>query len=220
MKPPGLFSGCSGAGVPSIAILLEPPRPTDDDIRQRLVEVLARPEFSPRQTTDFWRRLIERIDEFLSGLSGLHAAAPVIYWLVIAGCLTLLALLVAHIVWTIRRVFFLGPGAWAAESAGEKRGRLSNAYKEEALLQAAAEEYTEAIRFLFLSLVYRFDESGRVLFPHSYTNREYLSLFDGRAETRSRLQVFVDALDDFWYGERPISRQQYERCQALFDAMR
>jgi hypothetical protein len=217
MKPLFLLTLCLAS---RLAVVLEPPRPTDDDIRQRLESILARQEFSPHQPSDLWLRLIQRINEFLKGLSGLQVASPVVYWLVIAGCLTLLALLVAHIVWTVRRVLFLGPGAPPAESAGEKRGRLSNAYKEEALLQAAAGEYTEAIRFLFLSLVYRFDESGRVLFPHSYTNREYLSLFDGRAETRSRLQVFVDALDEFWYGERPISRQQYERCQALFDAMR
>jgi hypothetical protein len=193
--------------------------PADDDIRKQLAEILARREFGAK-TDDFWRRLWRTIDEFFRSLSGYHDTAPVVYWLLIAVCLGLLALLVIHIVWSVRRVLFVSAGGSEAESSRETRGRLSAGYREEAQRRAAAGEYTEAIRFLFLSLVYRFDESGRVLFPRAYTNREYLSLFEGRVPMRSQLQVFVDALDEYWYGQRAVAQEQYERCRLLYEQMR
>jgi hypothetical protein len=130
----------------------------------------------------------------------------------------LLALLVGHIAWTVRRMF--SAGARAAANEEEKRARLSRTYWEEAQRQAAQGEYTEAIRYLFLSLVYRFDERGRVSFQKAYTNREYLTLFADRPPVHADLKVFVDTLDDYWYGQRPTGSQQYEACRALYDHLK
>jgi hypothetical protein len=193
--------------------------PADDEIRKHLEEILTRPEFGAK-VDDFWRRFWQTIAESLRNLSGLQDTAPIVYWFLIAACLGLLALLVIHIVWSVRRILFVGAGGTESESSAETRGRLSIGYRDEAHRQAAAGEYTEAIRFLFLSLVYRFDESGRVLFPRAYTNREYLSLFEGRVPMRSQLQVFVDALDEYWYGERTVAQEEYERCRLLYEQMR
>jgi hypothetical protein len=193
--------------------------PADDEIRKHLEEILARPEFGAK-VDDLWRRFWQKIADFLGSLSGLQDTSPVVYWFLIVACLGLLALLVIHIIWSVRRVLFVGAGGSESESSAETRGRLSIGYRDEAHRRAVAGEYTEAIRFLFLSLVYRFDESGRVLFPRAYTNREYLSLFEGRMPMRSQLQVFVDALDEYWYGQRTVAQEQYERCRLLYEQMR
>jgi hypothetical protein len=202
-----------------VLVAADAPHPADDEIQKHLEEILARPEFGAK-ADDFWHRLWQKIDEFLRSLSGLQDTTPVVYWLLIAICLGLLALLVIHIIWSVRRALFVGPGGLESETSAEKRGRLSIGYRDEAYRRGAAGEYTEAIRFLFLSLVYRFDESGRVLFPRAYTNREYLSLFEGRVPIRSQLQLFVDALDEYWYGERAVAQEQYERCRLLYEQMR
>src|SRR5439155_22300924 len=104
-------------------------------------------------------------------------------------------------------------------TAEAKRGRLSLAYHEEARRRARQREFTEAIRFLFLSLVYRFDESGRIGFQRAATNREYLALFAERPRVQAELKVFVDTLDDHWYGQQPTNERQYESCLALYEQL-
>ena len=75
------------------------------------------------------------------------------------------------------------------------------------------------MRFLFLSLVYRFDEAGRVSFRKAYTNREYLELSADRADVRAALRVMVDVLDDHWYGQTPCGRGRYDECRAGYDRL-
>ena len=69
---------------------------------------------------------------------------------------------------------------------------LSIGYREEAARRAEAGDYTEAVRFLFLSLVYRFDERGRVSLHKDCTNREYLDSLEGyvTAELNFRREHF------------------------------
>lgn len=195
------------------------PQPTEEEVRRRLAEVLARPEFSPQGRNTLFERVLRLVFEFLRSLGGLHDSAPVLYWLLLVGCLVLLALLVAHIAWTVRRVLFTSARPGGGAAAGEQRGRLSLAFRDEARRLAEQADYTEAIRCLFLALVYRFDESGRVNFQQAYTNREYLALFADRPTLQQGLKVFVDTLDDYWYGQRPTERFQYESCLALYDSL-
>jgi hypothetical protein len=129
-----------------------------------------------------------------------------------------LALIIWLIVWQARTVFAGGGGAKAAADA-EERKRLSAAYRDEADRRAAAGDYTEAVRYLFLSLVYRLDERGRVGFQKAYTNREYLDLLGDRVPARDGLRVLVDALDDHWYGQRPCGRPEYDECRAVYDRL-
>jgi hypothetical protein len=108
----------------------------------------------------------------------------------------------------------------ARASAGQTdRVRRSAAFLEESDRRAKAGDYSEAIRFLFLALVYRFDERGRVSFDQSYTNREYLELLGDRPTVREALQVLVDNLDDHWYGQWPCRKEEYDTCRAAFDRL-
>src|SRR5205814_10514735 len=136
-----------------------------------------------------------------------------------SGCIALLILVVALMVCQVRRALGGGRGRAKGRAAAAERVRQSRACRDEALQRAAAGEYTEAIRYLFLSLVYRFDESGRVSFQKAYTNREYLSLLDARLPVREQLRVFVDTLDDHWYGQQPTDRPQYERCLQTYEQL-
>lgn len=104
------------------------------------------------------------------------------------------------------------------EQAAERRQR-SRHYREEALARAQAGDYTEAVRYLFLSLVFLYDESGRVLYQRAYTNREYLSLFEDRPAVRRDLRVFVDLLDDRWYGQHGSTAEQYGECLNLYEQL-
>jgi hypothetical protein len=207
-----------------VVILLAPGRvaaihPGDEQIRRQLQEVLSRPEFRPPSwSLATW--LAQQLAQFARWLGSLQGESPMLFWVLLIGCVVLLVLLVVHIALSVRPAFGWGGRRSDDQGAQEKRSRLSQGFFEEARRRAAQGDFTEAIRCLFLSLVYRFDESGLVLFPRPLTNREYLSLFGDRPEVRDHLRVFVDALDDLWYGQRPTDRYQYEHCLALYESLK
>jgi hypothetical protein len=190
-----------------------PPHPGDAEIQDHLAKILARPEFAHEPRESWLGRMLA---SFFRWLGGLHQTAPFLYWVLLLGCLGLLALLVGHILWTVWRVLFVGPAPAKGDETRARQERFSQAYREEARRCAERGDFTEAIRFLFLALVFRFDESGRVLFQRAFTNREYLALFAERPQVRAQLEVFVDTLDDHWYGQRPTNQGRYEECLSLF----
>jgi hypothetical protein len=201
------------------AVLAAAPQPSNDEIRRQLKEVLSRPEFSQGGRENWLPRLGNWLSDIFTWLGGLYDTAPVLYWVLLVGCLVLLVLLLTHIGWTVRRVLFTTPLSHGSDRGERQRFQLSRTYWEEARRRAADMDFTEAIRFLFLSLVYRFDESGRVNFQRAYTNREYLALFADRPAVHDQLKVFVDMLDDYWYGLRSTDRRQYEDCLALYEGL-
>jgi hypothetical protein len=203
-----LLSGRSGRAAAA--------SPTDDEIRHQLHDILARPEYSIKPRENLLLRLLETIGDALGWLYGLRHENPALFWVLIVGCTTLLLLVAAHLVWTLRRILFARAGSPGSAETEEKRQRLSQACWEEAGRRATKRDFTEAIRFLFLALVYRFDESGRVLFQQAATNREYLALFADRPQLQAQLKVFVDTLDEYWYGQHPTQEQQYQDCLALY----
>jgi hypothetical protein len=205
------WSGFFPAGVLAAA-----PHPDGEAIHQHLQRVLSRPEFRPGSDLSWLPRALAGVFAWLGSLYG---TAPVLFWLLLIGCVLLLGLVVFHLGWTIRRMLAVAPAEGAGARTAAERARLSQAYRQEALERAGHGEFTEAIRFLFLSLVYRFDEEGRLLFQQACTNREYLALFADRPQVDQDLRVFVDVLDANWYGQRPTERQRYEECLALYDRL-
>jgi Domain of unknown function (DUF4129) len=195
------------------------PRPSEEEIRQQLGEVYARPEFSPTGANNWFRLFLEWLLHFFDWIAVVRAGSPLLFWLIVAGCVVLLMLIVAHLAWTIRRVLVFQAESRGRDALAARCERLSRAYWEQARECAAQQDYTEAIRYLFLSLVYRFDERGQVEFPEASTNREYLALFDDRPQVRAGLQVFVDTLDDNWYGQQPSYAGQYEACVQLYESL-
>jgi Domain of unknown function (DUF4129) len=178
--------------------------------------VLKRPEFKPDRTQ---ARILEWIDNLLGWLGSLRQTSPGLWLVLVVGCCVVLGLVLAHLARVIRRTVSAGRRLHRDETSPEERTRLSQLHREEALRRAADGEFTEAVRFLFLSLVYRFDESGRVSFQKAYTNREYLELFAERPEVREELRVFVETLDENWYGQHPTDRARYESCLARYESL-
>jgi hypothetical protein len=201
------------------AVLVAVPQPSEEEIRRKLAEVFSRPEFSRGGRGNWLLRLGQWLSDLFRWLGELSDTDPVLYWVLLVGCLVLLVLLLTHIGWTVRRVLFVTPRLAGWDGGASQRSQLSRTYWEEARRRADALDFTEAIRFLFLSLVYRFDESGRVNYQQAYTNREYLALFAYRPPVHDQLKVLVDTLDDYWYGLRSTDRRLYEECLALYEGL-
>jgi len=192
------------------------PSPSPAAVREKTEAVFDRPEFRSQDPNSAgW--LLRQLRDFFAWLASLHDAAPLLFWLLLIACIVLLILIVIHLVFTVRKAFVRGDRS-APGSATAARFLLSVSYRDEAARLAATGEFTEAVRFLFLSLVYRFDERGRISLHKAYTNREYLDLLRD-TPARAALQVMVDAIDDHWYGQRPCSRESFEECLAVYNRL-
>ncbi|MCE9564461.1 MAG: DUF4129 domain-containing protein [Planctomycetes bacterium] len=199
--------------------VLAQPSPSPEAIRKKTTEVFERPEFKPRDSgASSW--FLERLKAFFHWLGGLWDNAPVLFWFLLIVCIVALVGLLSLIGFQVRKVFTNSEGNRRAKAEGLARRRaLSVTYREEAARYAALGEYTEAIRFLFLSLVYRLDERDRVSLHKAYTNREYLDLLGERLPARDALRIIVDTLDDHWYGQQPCQFPQYETCLGVYDRL-
>ncbi len=192
----------------------EPPAsPTPEQVRRTLDEVFSRSEFKPTSPWFDWQRLLAQFFDWLGSLSG---TAPLLFWCLLLGCLALLVLLLAHLGRLVYSVLSASRRA-RGDRDSQQRRQLSGSFAAAADHSAAAGDFTEAVRCLFLCLVFHFDESGRISFLPSGTNREYLGQFTDRPDVSRDLAVFVDTLDENWYGQQPTPVEQYNRCRALFD---
>jgi hypothetical protein len=189
-----------------------------EEIERELDRVYARPEF--HQSLPDLRWLAQAIANLFRWLGDLPDTNPVLAWTIISVCIVLLILLLAHITWSIVSVFYVTRRKRHDGHALAEQRKQSDRYRQEALAEAHAGNYTAAIRLLFLSLVYAFEERGTLLFRPALTNREYLAVVSNRPELRRGLAVFVQLLDDNWYGERPTTEEHYAHCRDLYDTLR
>jgi hypothetical protein len=189
-----------------------------EQIKQELEQVYARPEF--QNTPADPRALARAIADLFRWLGDLSDTNPPLAWTIVAVCVVLLLLLLTHIIWTVVSVFYVTRRKRAESHALAEQQKQSERYGQEALAEASAGNYTAAIRLLFLSLVYAFEERGTLLFRPALTNREYLAVVSNRPELRRGLAFFVQLLDDNWYGERPTTEEHYAHCRDLYDTLR
>jgi hypothetical protein len=200
-----------------LLLLALAPTPSPDEVREERDRVFSRPEFDPEAHRDSW--LAQALRDFFGWLGRLRHGAPLLFALLLLACLAGLGGLFAWLLKGLGGTFSLGARSPPGAARAEQRRRLSRLHREMAEASARKGDYTEAVRFLFLSLAFLYDESGRVGFPRASTNREYLDLLAGRLPDPGPLRLFVDTLDEDWYGQRPTARQRYEECLALYDRL-
>ncbi|HZU38861.1 MAG TPA: DUF4129 domain-containing protein [Gemmataceae bacterium] len=187
-------------------------RPGDEHIRAAVQEVYARPEFTTPEWHDNWLAWL------LSWLGALGGAASATHLIILVVCAGLLLLLALYLVRLVRRAVYVR-GVRGATAQAEERRRLSGQFRADANAYAQAGDYTAAVRALFLSLVYAYDERGRLAFQPALTNREYLHGFADRPVLADDLRVYVDLLDTNWYGQQPTTASDYQECLARYERL-
>src|SRR5436309_3337529 len=87
-----------GASAPAAA----PPSPPASAVHEKRAEVFNRPEFKSGSPQDnSW--LLRVLSQFFGWLNSLYDTARSLFWLLLISCVVLLALIVFHIVYTVRR---------------------------------------------------------------------------------------------------------------------
>ena len=188
--------------------------------------ILSRPPFvSP---PDFWTAIgaflqrlvlrsplgavIDAISRLLHSLLG-STAGPVERVLPIVAGLIVAAVLVfaAH-----RSFGTFVPHAALADEDREQERRLDAAgARARAAALAAAGDYREAARYVFLSTLLALDEAGRLRIDVTTGNRDLLRQSRAVPHLAEALTPVVRGFELFWFGHAPVTRQDYERYRAL-----
>jgi hypothetical protein len=202
-----------------IPALAQAPEGNDTtSINEQLSRIFARSEFQEQQPEP-WDFIVEWLKTWFKWLGGLYDGSPLFFWILFAISLIVLVFLLAHMAYTVYRVFSADRFFREQSSGKSLRRQLSLHYQTLAEEAKQKQDYTEAIRYLFLSLVYHYDENDQFAFRPALTNREYLAGFTDRAPLLQQLTGFVDVLDNHWYGMRPCSEATYQSYRQSFDQL-
>jgi hypothetical protein len=74
----------------------------------------------------------------------------------------------------------------------------------------AAQDYRQAIRYLYLSSLLMLDERGLIHYDRTLTNREHLRLIVDNPVLLEALRPVVNTFDRVWYGFAPVDAQLYQ----------
>ena len=193
--------------------------PTPAAIRAARDAVFARPEF--RYTAPRGRSFVEDwfggLYDFMSSLFEMH---PVAYFVGMCLLAALLAVLIAHIVWTLRMA---RRAEWTVDAGPDLEDALRRGepgpFRARALEHAAAGRLDEAVRDLYAALLLTLDRRGTVHYA------SHKALLDYRIEATSD-EVAARVLDAFAgtylpgsFGRRPPVRRRFDELVAALDGL-
>ena len=93
---------------------------SDEQVRAAAVEVLQRAPYARWRELEAKAAWLEPLLDWLRGLDGwlfeLSLTNPLLYWLLVGGCLVTATLLLAHVVWSVRVALSM-PAAAGSSSA-------------------------------------------------------------------------------------------------------
>ncbi len=203
-------------------------RPAPSEIRAALQQVYATGNFDLTEETSenkiraFLRNIWRRLRDAWRALFGhrfsqrLWETSPTLWFATVIGLLLVLALLIYHIVWTLKRVLRRRPPEGPPQpSAAEpvEPARL----RREAVHLAARGEYRSAIRHLFLSALQSLHREGVLRLRPGQTNWEYAHELEQTPALLEGFAALAATVDRTWYGRQPATMQDYTRCELLLD---
>lgn len=216
------------AGVPLAAqqtALRGPARPPVAQLRPDLQAILARPEYNQgdgqwlyNYLYRLWHSTQVWYNEHLARyFERLHDVSPFLYWTIVAVAVAAVALLLYHVILTLKGAFGTLPKARGARpsAAGESFQTDPAALLAEADAAAAGGDFEQALRHLYLALIRNLDRHGLLRYDRSRTNYEYLREVRALAAVAGPLATLTAQVEAVWYGEQPAQLAYYQRCRDL-----
>jgi hypothetical protein len=190
---------------------------------ERLHAILARPEFQVEQSRPWWEqlfgplfglvlyfvaRLVHTVADATSGREGVFGV----------GVLIVVVLLVAFaLVYLVRavRLSVKRDSRVRAASLAERRERSERLWQTAQQL-AAAGQFAEAARVVYLSALYALDERALLHVESSQTNREHARRLEREhPEVADTFGDVVETYDRLRYGQYPVSDQTFAHLNGL-----
>jgi hypothetical protein len=222
LSVPAPAQTAGGAGAPTSEVGASPAPPSREALQWNLDEILARPDYRRAMRGGgggSLRDLLLRLRRLLERLGGLHETNHALFVVAVTvGCL-LVVVLLGHIAYTLVRALRKpggprsGPGRVVRE-----RPRTPEELCREADELAERGEFRQAVRSFYLALTRSLQLAGLLPRSTSQTNWERVQHLRDHAALVAIVQPFTEVFDAKWYGQRPASAEDVERCRGWFEA--
>lgn len=189
------------------------------DWREKLSQVLSRPEFRKRQPEDDWRvRVMQWLREKLGFLFPRSTTRTVSSAL--SGILYVLAgvTLVAVLVFLVRAALPLFTRdrrtARAPALVASARAETPESLLALAEARARAGDLRGAAQALFRWMLLGLHQAGRLEYDPALTNREHLARLKGDAGVRATFERLSRQFEFVWYGVQPVAAEEFAAFRA------
>jgi hypothetical protein len=200
-------------------------QPQREALQRELEQILAQPDFREamrsggQDSRDLAQWLAGRLRALFARLGGLHQTNYAVFLVTVIVLTVLLIALLFHISYTIARALrSAGKAREGPAQAPAARAKTADELRREADALEAKGEFREAIRALYLALIRALQARGMLPRATSRTNWEYVRQVQVYPQVAAALQPFTETFDAKWYGRRPASAEEVERCRAWYEA--
>jgi hypothetical protein len=157
-----------------------------------------------------WWEMIQR------WFAGLYQDSELAYWAIVAGLLLLLALIVWHLIWTIKR-----SSRWTGWEELDRDLPLGR--DPETALQQAADaarqegRLIEALSFRFRLALYRHARNHPGALRPGFTNRECLNAWTNNPAVLAEMTDVVRLLDRCWYAQQECPAEDFDHAWQILE---
>jgi hypothetical protein len=89
--------------------------------------------------------------------------------------------------------------------------KLPSSVEETAVEFSRKGDYKQALRFLYIAMLLRFNEMDWIRIDKAKTNRQYvMEIMNGSFERKQEVRDFTEAFNRYWYGNRSLDRDTFE----------
>jgi hypothetical protein len=191
------------------------------DEQGKLREILANGDFPQPEPESFWARMWNRLIRWLEEtLRRAGRGASSTQWISQILMLSLLGIGCGSLIWWLSRMR-RKQGLVIKKPAAERTPDGSTGPEWEVWLAQARQlaqqqHWREAIHRVYWAAIARMESRGAWRADRARTPREYLELIDRQSAPGNDLALLTRALEQFWYGGRAASEQDYsEACGSL-----
>lgn len=200
--------------------------PAHDEIRRKAIEVLQRAEYqralSDAESGGGDNLLLKAVRWLLDGIAALADALSFLGFLKYPVAILLCLALVGLIYRMVRAL--AGTARLPVRMERERREcgvRAAEPEEYEALAASARRDdrFVEAVRWLLWAALLRIEQAEKRKPRPGATNRELVRRYRS-TPLQAPLQTLVETIDVHWYGDRPASADDFERCRTSYEELR
>jgi hypothetical protein len=198
--------------------------PASDEIRRKAAEVLERDEYRRDTATgevseSLVLKFIRTVLELIQGMADSMSFLP--GWLrypVVIGFVALLLYMAYRIMRGIAGAARL-PERSLSTRTRQATAKSPDEYEALAVDAMREGRVIEAVRLLFRAGLLRIEQAEKRPLRPGITNRELLRKYRA-TPIQEPLREMVETIDVKWYGGRPASSDDFDRCQAAYGVLR
>lgn len=228
-----ILAALSMAALFSVQVLAFSPE-NEEEVKKKLSEILASGEFGEQKRSkslleilhdkfiEFIKKLWEKLnigDKLESVFGGAKVSPEVMLILKIIAIVLMLAIIVLVI-------FFVTRKFTRARKVRQEDALLLNELKnpdevyKKAFDYYNSGDYTQGLRFLYISLLIKFNELNIIRINKAKTNKQYLSeIRDNKPEIYDVMIEFTQVFNRHWYGGRNADKATFVSWNDVYNKL-